>query len=130
MNTPQGRAIAASSDTKIIMRQGSFKEFMEEHPKQFNPLEAMVIESFGEAKSQGFSNLMIQFGNVTTFHRYFCDPFSRVLFSTSGEEVSDIESLMEQGITLPNAIQLVAEKYYGEPQFGVFKCLKIIEKRC
>ncbi|HAT3877909.1 TPA: type IV secretion system protein TraC [Legionella pneumophila] len=114
MNTPQGRAIAASSDTKIIMRQGSFKQYIDEHPKHFNPLEVRVIESFGEAKTQGFSNLMIQFGNVTTFHRFFCDPFSRVLFSTSGEEVSDIESLMKQGFSLTNAIELVAQKYYGE----------------
>ncbi|QMT62120.1 type IV secretion system protein TraC [Legionella sp. PC997] len=114
MNTIQGRAIAASSDTKIIMRQGSFKQYLEEHPKHFSPLEARVIESFGEAKTQGFSNLMIQFGNVTTFHRYFCDPFSRVLFSTSGEEVSLIESLTRQGISLSDAIQHVASKYYGE----------------
>ncbi|HDV5785728.1 TPA: type IV secretion system protein TraC [Legionella pneumophila] len=114
MNTIQGRAIAASSDTKIIMRQGGFKQYVDEHPKQFNPLEVKVIESFGEAKTQGFSNLMIQFGNVTSFHRYFCDPFSRVLFSTSGEEVSLIESLTHQGVSLSDAIQHVAHKYYGE----------------
>jgi len=114
MNTIQGRAIAASSDTKIIMRQGSFKEFVEEHPTYFNPLEAEIIKSFGEAKTQGFSNLMIQFGNVTTFHRYFCDPFSRVLFSTSGDEVSDIDSLTAQGIPLADAVSRVAQNYYGE----------------
>lgn len=114
MNTIQGRAIAASSDTKIIMRQGSFKEFVEEHPTYFNPLEAEIIKSFGEAKTQGFSNLMIQFGNVTTFHRYFCDPFSRVLFSTSGDEVSDIDSLIAQGIPLADAVSFVAQNYYGE----------------
>lgn len=114
MNTLQGRAIAASSDTKIIMRQGSFKQYVEEHPRHFNPLEVKVIESFGEAKTQGFSNLMIQFGHVTTFHRYFCDPFSRVLFSTSGEEVSLIESLTKQGISLSDAIKHVAKQFYGE----------------
>lgn len=57
---------------------------------------------------------MIQFGNVTTFHRYFCDPFSRVLFSTSGDEVSDIDSLIAQGIPLADAVSQVAQKYYGE----------------
>ncbi|WP_131783638.1 type IV secretion system protein TraC [Legionella gresilensis] len=112
--TIQGQAIGASSDTKIIMRQGAFKDYIEEHPKRFSPLEIAIIESFGEAKSQGFSNLMIQFGNVTTFHRYFCDPFSRVLFSTSGDEFSDIESLLSQGNSLTKAVSLVARKYYGE----------------
>ncbi|STX81466.1 F pilus assembly protein TraC [Legionella busanensis] len=114
MNTLQGRAIAASSDTKIIMRQGSFKEYLEEHPNHFSALQARVIDSFGEAKTQGFSNLMIQFGNVTTFHRYFCDPFLRVLFSTSGEEVSAIESLMREGMILADAVREVAKHYYGD----------------
>lgn len=57
---------------------------------------------------------MLQFGNVSTFHRYFCDPFSRVLFSTSGDEVSEIESLMEQGVSLAQAVETVAHHYYGE----------------
>lgn len=114
MNTLQGQAIAASSDTKIIMRQGEFKKYVQQNPDHFTPLEATMIESFGEAKTQGFSNLMIQFGSVSTFHRYFCDPFSRVLFSTSGDEVSDIERLMKQGIPLADAVYQVAQQYYGE----------------
>ncbi len=114
MNTLQGQAIAASSDTKIIMRQGDFKKYVQQHPDHFTELEATLIESFGEAKMQGFSNLMLQFGNVSTFHRYFCDPFSRVLFSTSGDEVSEIESLMEQGVSLAQAVETVAHHYYGE----------------
>ncbi len=96
------------------MRQGSFKEYLEEHPNHFSALQARVIDSFGEAKTQGFSNLMIQFGNVTTFHRYFCDPFLRVLFSTSGEEVSAIESLMREGMVLADAVREVAKHYYGD----------------
>lgn len=112
--TLQGQAISASSDTKIIMRQGSFKEYIESHPERFNPLEVAMIESFGEAKMQGFSNLMIQFGNVTTFHRYFCDPFLRVLFSASGDEFGEIESLLAEGWTLTDAVRHVANKYYGE----------------
>lgn len=112
--TVQGQAIAASSDTKIIMRQGAFKEYMEAHPERFSPLQVAMIESFGEAKTQGFSNLMIQFGNQYSFHRYFCDPFSRVLFSTSGDEFGEIEALLKQGVALSEAVALVAQKYYGE----------------
>jgi conjugal transfer ATP-binding protein TraC len=112
--TVQGQAIASSADTKIIMRQGSFKAYMEKHPDSFNPLQVAMIESFGEAKTQGFSNLMIQFGNSYTFHRYFCDPFSRVLFSTSGDEFGEIEALIAKGMPLTEAIQAVAYKYYGD----------------
>jgi len=112
--TVQGQAIASSADTKIIMRQGAFKDYMEKHPDSFNPLQVAMIESFGEAKTQGFSNLMIQFGNLFSFHRYFCDPFSRVMFSTSGDEFGEIESLIATGVSLSTAIGLVAQKYYGD----------------
>ena len=111
--TLQGQTIAACSDTKFIMRQGAFKEYIEKHPKRFNGLQQKVIESFGEAKMQGFSNLMIQYGTVYTFHRYFSDPFSRILFSSSGDEFGEIESLTASGVSLSEAIARVAQKYYG-----------------
>ncbi|CDZ79404.1 conjugal transfer ATP-binding protein TraC [Legionella massiliensis] len=112
-NTAQGRAIAACSDTKFIMKQGAFKEYIAEHPTLFSPLQQRVIESFGEAKLQGFSDFMLQCGGVTTFHRYFSDPFSRVLFSTSGDEFGEIEALIQSGVSLTDAIKQVALKYYG-----------------
>ncbi|HHF7375640.1 type IV secretion system protein TraC [Legionella bozemanae] len=112
-NTAQGQAIAACSDTKFIMKQGSFKEYIEQHPTLFTPLQQRVIESFGEAKLQGFSDFMIQCGGVYSFHRYFSDPFSRVLFSTSGDEFGEIEALIKSGISLSEAIKQVAHKYYG-----------------
>lgn len=112
-NTAQGRAIAACSDTKFIMKQGAFKEYVAEHPTLFTPLQQRVIESFGEAKLQGFSDFMLQCGGVYTFHRYFSDPFSRVLFSTSGDEFGEIEALIKSGVSLTEAIKQVAIKYYG-----------------
>lgn len=112
--TLQGQAIAACSDTKFIMRQGSFRQYLEKHPDLYNPLQQEVIESFGEAKMQGFSNVMIQYGNAYTFHRYFSDPFSRVLFSTSGDEYGEIEALTASGVDLSDAVSRVARKYYGE----------------
>lgn len=113
-NTAQGRAIAACSDTKFIMKQGAFKEYIAEHPTLFTPLQQRVIESFGEAKLQGFSDFMLQCGGVYTFHRYFSDPFSRVLFSTSGDEFGEIEALIKSGVSLSEAIKQVATKYYGD----------------
>lgn len=113
--TVQGQAIAASSDIKVIMRQGGFKDYVESHPEHFNPLQIAMIEAFGEAKTQGFSNVMLQFGNMVSFHRYFCDPFLRVLFSTSGDEFGEIEALLAAGVSLGDAVNQVAQKYYGEP---------------
>lgn len=113
-STLQGQVISACSDTKFILRQGAFKDYIAKHPDYFNPLQQQVIESFGEAKAQGFSNLMIQCGSVFTFHRYFSDPFSRVLFSTSGDEYGEIEALLTSGVSLVEAVKQVAHHYYGE----------------
>jgi len=112
--TIQGQAIAASSDIKIIMRQGNFQQYLNQHPETFTPLQAKMIESFGEAKGAGFSSMMVQYGNAYTFHRYFADPFTRVLFSSSGQEFADIEALCAKGISMEEAVTRVAETYYGD----------------
>jgi conjugal transfer ATP-binding protein TraC len=113
-NSVCGQAIEASSDTKIIMRQGNFKEYVARFPDAFNPLQQQMIASFGEAKMQGFSNLMIQHGTAYTFHRYFSDPYSRILFSTSGEEFGAIEALVDSGVPLHEAILRISRVLYGE----------------
>lgn len=113
-NTLQGQAIAACSDTKIIMRQGDLKEYLEKHPEAFNTLQKEIIQGFGEARMQGFSNLMLQFGNAYTFHRYFSDPYSRILFSTAGEEFGAIEALTTAGVSLTEAVRQVALQFYGD----------------
>lgn len=110
-NTVQGQAIAASSDTKIIMRQGNFADYLQKNQDTFTPLQVEMIKSFGEAKTQGFSNIMLQCGTQTSFHRFFCDPFTRVLFSTSGDEFSQIEAMTKAGISLKEAVLQIAQKY-------------------
>ena len=114
--TNQGQAIEACSDTKIIAKQGSFETFVAKNPDVFTPLQQKIIPKFGEAKQQGFSNLMLKFGSQYSFHRLFSDPFSRILFSTSGDEFNDVEKLTEQGVPMIDAIHQVANKYYGGVQ--------------
>lgn len=106
--TIQGRAIAASSDTKIIMRQGNFQDYMTHNPDAFDPLQVKMIESFGEAKGQGFSSMMLKFGTAYTFHRYFADPFATALFSTSGDVFGEIEALLEDGVSIGDAVRRAA----------------------
>ena len=113
--TLQGQAIAASSDTKIIMRQGDFRAHVAAHPDAFKPLQVNMIESFGEAKGQGFSSMMMQFGTAYTFHRYFADPFSTALFSTSGDVFGAIEALTAKGLPMSEAVRRVALNQPVEP---------------
>src|SRR3990167_2272268 len=113
-NSACGQAIAASSDTKIIMRQGNFQDYLTKHPEAFTQLQSQMISSFGEAKMQGFSSLMIQYGAVTTFHRYFSDPYLRVLFSTSGDEFGAVEALVKSGVPLGEAVARISQRLYGD----------------
>ena len=106
--TLQGQAIAASSDLKIIMRQGNFKDYCNAHPNRFNAYQQHMIESFGDVVGAGFSSLMIEAGNTYSFHRYFADPFTRILFSSSGDEFTAIEALCAEGLSLEQAVLKIA----------------------
>ncbi|HVT63049.1 MAG TPA: type IV secretion system protein TraC, partial [Legionellaceae bacterium] len=110
----QSQAIASSSDIKFIMRQGNFSEFLQNNPKKFNELQQKLIQAFGAANSQGFSNLMLQYQNSYSFHRYFADPFTRVLFSSNADEFDDIERFTNDGLSLEEAVYKVAQLRYGD----------------
>lgn len=112
--TAQGQAIAASSDTKVILRQGDFANFVKDNPSHFTPLQVEMIKNFGVASGQGFSNVMLQFGNSFSFHRYFADPFTRILFSTKGEEYAMIDALRSEGMSIGDAVRKTARHFYGE----------------
>lgn len=102
--TIQGQAIAASSDIKIIMRQGNFKEYVRAYPNRFNKYQQMMISSFGDVSGRGFASLMLEVGNTYSFHRYFLDPYLRLLFSSSGDEFMAIENKLAQGKSISDAI--------------------------
>lgn len=113
-STIQGRAIDASSDMSVVMRQGSFKEYVKKNPNAYSEREQRLIESFGEAKGNGFSEMMLRFGRFSSFHRLFCDPFSKILFSSSADEFEAVEDLRKKGKSIEEAVTEVALKFYGE----------------
>ncbi len=111
--TIQGQAIAASSDIKIIMRQGNFKAYTRAHPERFTAYQEQMIASFGDVQGSGFSNLMIEAGNTYSFHRYFACPFTRVLFSSSGDEFGAVEALCASGMSIGDAVLQVTQQTEG-----------------
>lgn len=113
--TIQGQAIAASSDLKIIMRQGNFQDYINKNPSRFTPIQEKMIASFGAVSGTGFSNVMLEAGEGTfSFHRYFADPYSRVLFSSKGVEFERVKGLVESGMPLEEAVHQVTREFYGE----------------
>jgi conjugal transfer ATP-binding protein TraC len=104
----QGQAIEAASDTKIIMRQGNFEAYITENPTRFSAFEQEMIHGFAPVSGAGFSSLMINAGNTTRFHRYFADPFTRVLFSSKGTEFEAVNAKVSAGLSLEEAVFQVA----------------------
>jgi conjugal transfer ATP-binding protein TraC len=109
----QGQAIEAASDTKIIMRQGNFEAYLTENPTRFSALEQEMIHGFAPVSGAGFSSIMIDAGNTKRFHRYFADPFTRVLFSSKGTEFEAVNEKVVAGLSLEEAVFQVATDLFG-----------------
>lgn len=73
-----------------------------------------MIGSFGDVIAEGFSNVMIEAGNSYSFHRYFADSYTRLLFSSSGDEFMAVEECVAKGMSLNDAISELSQKLYGE----------------
>ena len=112
----EAKACWNCSDIKIIMLQNAkaFDDFLLTHKDYFNPYTASLIKQFREAKTNGFSEFMLQLGKVQTFCRLFVDPFSRVMFSSSGNEFAAVSNYQKQGFSLNESILKVAQENYGD----------------
>ena len=106
-----------NSDIKIILRQndGALKKFNDDHPNIFSSYETYVLSQFRPAKEAGFSSFMLKAGGLTTFHRLFLDPHSRILFSTHPKEFQMVFDLInKEKLNLWTAIDITARNFYGD----------------
>lgn len=108
--TSQGRAIKACSSISHIFLQGDLTTYLSQYPEEFNEQQVQLMSSFGEASNLGFASMMVKYGKGYTFHRYFIDPFSRILFSTKGHEFDAIKKLIDKGIPVLEAAKIVLEE--------------------
>jgi conjugal transfer ATP-binding protein TraC len=113
---PCSRACWDSSDIKMIARQneGSIPLLKSQQPDLFTDYELDTVAQFKPAYDVGFSSVMVKAGGLTAFHRLFCDPFSKVMFSTHAAEFQYVEDLQEQGMSLVDAIHQTAMKFHGD----------------
>jgi conjugal transfer ATP-binding protein TraC len=49
-----------------------------------------------------------------TVGRLLLDPYSRILYSTQAQEFAAVNDLCQQGISLADAIGIVAERVFGK----------------
>jgi conjugal transfer ATP-binding protein TraC len=58
-----------------------------------------------------YSEMLIKSAQGYSIHRLILDPFSRILFSSKGEEFAAVKRLEAQDIPLKDAIRTVAAKF-------------------
>lgn len=117
----EAKAAWSCSENKIIMRQNSeeFSDFLKEQPDYFSDFETQIIKRFMESQKNGFSEFMVKQGNITSFHRFFLDPFSRVMYSSRAEEHQAIKDRVDAGMPVMEAIRDLAMELYGDEVLSI-----------
>jgi conjugal transfer ATP-binding protein TraC len=65
-------------------------------------------------KQGEYSEMMILHEDGAAIGRFIADPFARILYSSTPDEVTEVEALQAQGLSLEDAIAKVADGRYGE----------------
>jgi len=100
-----------NSDYNLILGQKS------EAIDQIKKLERLNMDDFTERlfkslrKTADYSECIIKGPSGLSVHRIIFDPYSRILYSSKGEEYEAVRALVAQGISLRDAIEKVAEKF-------------------
>ena len=70
-----------NSSTKITLLQDAkaFKQYLADNPDQFSDMEKEVIRGFQPALQTGYSSLLINAGEYSSFHRLFVDPVNPIV---------------------------------------------------
>lgn len=111
---PEARAAWENSAIKLIFLQDadSLVKHQTAH-NTFSDFELKLLNSFPKAKDAGFSQVLVRADGISSFHRLFVDPFTRVLLSSDGRDYQEVINYIEQGMSYIHATMIVANKYHG-----------------
>ena len=111
----EARAAWENSALKLIFLQE--QEPLMKHQKEhetFSDYEMEILKSFPKAKDAGLSQVLLRANGISSFHRLFVDPFTRVLLSSDGDDYQAVLNYVAQGLDLIDAVSLVASLHYGD----------------
>lgn len=74
-----------------------------------NPMQERLYKSL--KKTDEYSECIIKSPAGLSVHRIILDPYSRILYSSKGQETDAVIALQKQGYSLRDAIRKVAEKF-------------------
>lgn len=100
-----------NSDYNIVLGQKS------ESIDQVKKLDRFSLDPFSERlfkslrKTDDYSECIIKGPSGLSVHRIIFDPYSRILYSSKGDEFEAVNKLVAQGKSLRDAIDIVARKF-------------------
>lgn len=110
----EARAAWENSALKLIFLQE--KDPLMKHQKEhetFSDYEFNLLTAFPKAKDAGFSQVLLRSQGLSSFHRLFVDPFTRVLLSSDGDDYQAVLNYVAQGMAFIDAVLRVANEHYG-----------------
>ena len=100
---------------KLVMLQNNDFPSFATQKKLFNEQEIAAIQGFRPSKEAHFSSFLLQkMDGSSSEHRYFLDPYSKILTTTKAEETAKILAYRKQGFSLDEALQKTVVDFYGD----------------
>lgn len=111
---PASIAAFENSDYNIILGQNAESIDQLKTSGRFN-LNAFSERLFKSLrKTDDYSECVIKDPVGMSVHRIIFDPYSRILYSSKGDEFEAVNNLVAQGLSLRDAVEIVAKKFDGE----------------
>lgn len=112
-------ALAAydNSSFKFTLMQDNkaFESFLQKEPHMFSEFETTLVKKFPPARKAGYSSILVNIGQYTSFHRLLLDPLTNALFSSKGEDFSYREQKLKEGHKIDEVILEMAKR--DDPDF-------------
>ena len=111
----EARAAWENSSLKLIFLQE--EAALIEHQKQhetFTDYEVNLLKAFPKARDAGYSQVLLRANGISSFHRLFVDPFTRVLLSSDGDDYQAVINYVAQGLSFADAVARVAQEHYRD----------------
>lgn len=113
---PTSLAAYENSAFKVILRQEaeSINQLMAAGRLDMDEYGLKLLKSL--KTTTDYAECMIKSGQGISVHRIIFDPYSRILYSSKGEEFEAVKRLQAQGVPLIQAISQVAEQQFRQPR--------------
>jgi len=111
----EARAAWENSALKLIFLQE--QEPLIQHQKEhetFSAQELTLLKAFPIAKEAGFSQVLLRSKGMSSVHRLFVDPYTRVLLSSDAKDYQGVLDYVNEGMTFAQAVSRVADAHEAQ----------------